>query len=202
MKKFLFLLLISIEFSYAQTERLKINKPKEFIVNVTLSAGGKSSGVLYDINDSNLTVQRQTTYKRQVQKRYLPYQPDLIKSVKIQRKNSPLRGILIGAGVGLVSGAIIGLAAGSDPTYPYPNPNDDPYGINAMSVSLSNAFAFTATQKAVLAGSAGMLCGTLVGALLGTFAKKTFIINGRREKYEQMKLSLLEMAYKQQVQSK
>lgn len=102
-----------------------------------------------------------------------------IEILSLKKKNAGLTGALIGLGIGAATGAIIGFASGDDPVLPYDGSLGDIFsGIN-------NAFAFTAGEKAAV-GALGLgLTGTLAGFIIGTVAKKKFIIGGSKEKMQE-----------------
>src|SRR5689334_8562852 len=139
MKKLLFVLLFGIGFSHAKTDSLKTKKPIQFMVDVTLGPKTQYSGVLCNIEDTSHTIQQLAHRNRQRKIQYKTYQTGLIKTVRVQRRHSELRGLIIGASIGLISGAMIGFAGGDDPTYAYSNVNEDPYGVATIGVSLANA---------------------------------------------------------------
>jgi hypothetical protein len=102
----------------------------------------------------------------------------------MKRKNSVLKGALMGLGAGMLAGAIVGLASGDDPVMSYPA--DDPYGIGSMFIALNNAFAMTAGQKAVLGAMTLGTTGAIIGTVIGAVAHKKFIIGGRKERFHDL----------------
>ena len=102
--------------------------------------------------------------------------PDQVQSMKFKRKGRVGRGALIGLGSGAIFGTVLGFASGDD--------NPDEYWI----------FAMTAEEKAaggaIVYGVLGAAAGTLIGAL----TKKTFIIEGKREKFQSNYNRLAELA--------
>jgi hypothetical protein len=110
----------------------------------------------------------------------------------MKRKHSTLRGALIGFGVGAAAGIIIGLASGNDPVMTYnPGPYGDPLGLEAISVAMNNSFAMTAGQKAVVGGIGLGVTGAIVGTIIGTVAKKKFVIGGKKEKFHDLQGDLM-----------
>ncbi len=104
-----------------------------------------------------------------------------IQSISLRKKNSILKGALIGLGIGVLTGTVIGLASGNDPVEPYYSSNQDPYGIGNFFVSLNNSFAMTAGEKAMV-GAIGLgTSGAIMGVIIGAIAKKKFIIKGKKE---------------------
>lgn len=98
-----------------------------------------------------------------------------IEKVVIRRKGSTGRGFLYGALIGLGAGAIAGLASGNDP----------PGGI----------ISFTAGQKAIFLGAAGVIPGTVIGGIVGSIVRKRFRIGGRKERFDTMRARMLDRMY-------
>jgi hypothetical protein len=186
MKKFL---LISLLFVFKQTVYASDSIPAKTIVYkaVAYTADGKyNRGYLVDINDSTLSLAAKP----------LPFGVDNLKDpqnhsyatlsyVQIKRKGSVGRGALYGALAGITVGVLSGLISGDDPHVP---PEQDFFG-------LGEALRMTAGEKA-LAGGIGLgICGTITGAIIGAIAKKKFIINGHKEKFTDMKTSILDRVY-------
>lgn len=109
-------------------------------------------------------------------------QIDRIQSLTLRRKNSVLKGFLIGLGAGIVTGTVIGLVSGNDPVAAYPDPNSDPYGVGTFFTGLNNAFAMTAGEKAVFGAAALGTVGGITGIIIGAIAKKKFIIGGSKKR--------------------
>jgi hypothetical protein len=116
---------------------------------------------------------------------------DQIQSISLRKKNSVLKGALIGLGVGVLTGTVIGLASGNDPVEPYYSSSQDPYGIGNFFVSLNNSFAMTAGEKAMV-GAIGLgTSGAIMGIIIGAIAKKKFIIGGKKELYHDLQGDLM-----------
>ena len=81
---------------------------------------------------------------------------------------------MYGAVIGLGSGAILGLSSG----------NDSP-GI----------ISFTAGQKVIIGGFTGAIGGTIIGGIIGSVVRKRFQIGGSRERFDKMKVSILDKMY-------
>lgn len=202
MRKLITLILLSSFLSaVAQSDPLATTKKqKKFIAIIQTNSDKYDRGLISQLKDSALTIKTLPGLKTNFSSKknrnttvLSSYAAENIELIKIYRYQAPKRGALIGAGVGLAVGAIIGLASGSDEIQPYPT--EDFFGIGAFAVALNNAFAMTAGEKAVAYGLASATGGAIVGALVGVLAKKKFIINGNRQKFEAMKLSVLERAY-------
>jgi hypothetical protein len=152
-------------------------------------------GYLAAISDSSLSISR-------TQVRLSAFDSDDIKhskvyynniiQVKIRRKGSVGRGILIGGLIGLSAGIISGYAAGNDPpcTQQAPNPWDI-FGFGQLSYGLCEASRSSAGDKAAWKGLAGAFGGAAVGALVGALVRKTFIIAGNKQKLHYMRSKLL-----------
>ena len=169
---------IAIVFSQAQTDPATAKRQKVFNASVTTMDGKTLKGSLSAVSDTQLILK---TYNQQM---VVP--AENLKSFTMKRKHSALRGALIGFGVGAAAGIIIGLASGSDPVMAYPNPNEDPLGLGTMVVAMNNAFAMTAGQKAVAGGLGLGATGAIVGTIIGSVAKKKFIIGGKKEKFHDL----------------
>jgi hypothetical protein len=174
---------IAIFFSQAQTDSTSGKKQKVFNATVTTMDSKTLKGSLFTVNDTQLILRTND------QQMVVP--AENLKSFTVKRKHSALRGALIGFGVGAAAGIIIGLASGSDPVMAYPNPNEDPLLIGSMVVAMNNAFAMTAGQKAVAGGLGLGATGAIVGTIIGSVAKKKFIIGGKKEKFHDLQGELM-----------
>jgi hypothetical protein len=116
---------------------------------------------------------------------------DQIQSISLRKKNSVLKGALIGLGIGALTGVIAGFVSGDDPVQPY-NSGQDPYSaLGNVFIAFDNSFAMTAGEKA--AGGAILLGGTgaIIGTIVGAIAKKKFIIGGKKEVYRDLQGDLM-----------
>jgi hypothetical protein len=103
-----------------------------------------------------------------------------ISQVTIKRKGSVGRGILIGALGGMLVGGIAGY-------------------ISYKPVDCKDAifcFDFGPGADAAAGASVGLLGGGIIGGIIGALAKKTFIIGGKKNKFDEMKVNVLDMAYR------
>ena len=141
-------------------------------------------GYLQNIGDSSLSLIQSPTQFGGTVKGELVHYPD-ISSITIKRKGSAARGAIYGAVGGFLIGVAIGLASGDDPVIP---PEEDFFG-------LGNAFRLTAGQKAVGGGILLAGAGAAVGGIAGALVKKKFIINGKKENFENMRMQTLENVY-------
>lgn len=180
MKKLLSLIacLFILVISKAQSDSVSPQKPRVFIASIKTMDKEIIRGRLVAINDSQLLLK---SFNGQ---QFIP--SENISSFTIKRKNSVLRGTLIGFGIGAVTGIIIGLASGDDPIMSYPDPGNDPFGLGTFVAGIHNAFAMTAGQKAVAGGLFLGTSGAVVGAIIGAVAKKKFIIGGKKQKFHDL----------------
>jgi len=109
-----------------------------------------------------------------------------VSQIKLKRSNGAGRGAIIGAVCGFIVGAAAGLIAGDDPHVPA---SQDYFGFG-------EAFRMTAIDKAAILGISGAALMSGAGAIIGAFAKKTFIIGGRKEKFDEMRVNVLDKAYR------
>ncbi|HEV8507581.1 MAG TPA: hypothetical protein VGQ53_19350 [Chitinophagaceae bacterium] len=162
----------------AQTDSASVKKQKVFNASVATMDDRSLRGSLSAVNDTQLILR---TNGRQ-----LTIPAENLKSFTIKRKNSVLKGALIGFGIGAAAGVIIGLASGDDPVMTYPDPYNDPLLLGTMAVAMNNAFAMTAGEKAVAGGLGLGATGAIVGTIIGAVAKKKFIIGGKKEKFHDL----------------
>ncbi|MEI9909239.1 MAG: hypothetical protein WDO71_06025 [Bacteroidota bacterium] len=141
-------------------------------------------GRLYAINDDQLVLLKSVNNQQ-----YIPVEN--IKSFSLRRKNSILKGALIGFGTGALTGIIMGLASGDDSVDEYPDASTDPWGIGTFGTALNNAFALTAEEKALVGGIGMGASGAIIGTIIGAVAKKKFIIGGKKEKFRDLRAELM-----------
>jgi len=162
---------------------------------VKLSSGLVTKGWLYQVNDSQLVVlhAKKSRLRKLTEAGYNPYDHlgimavEQIKSISVRRKNSGLKGALLGMGAGVLTGVILGYMEGDDPIMEY-NGSDIFGGIAA---ALNNAFAMTAGEKALAYGSFLGVSGGIVGGIVGALAKKKFTIGGRKERFHDLQGELM-----------
>jgi hypothetical protein len=155
-------------------------KQKTFTATIRTMDSRMFKGRFYSVNDSQLVLVNSSNNQR-----YIP--AENIKSFSLQRKNSALRGALIGFGIGAITGIVVGFASGNDPVYD--EAVYDPF--SAIAVGINNAFAMTAGEKAAFGGLGLGLTGAVMGTILGTVAKKKFIIGGRKEKFRDLQSEIM-----------
>jgi len=184
MKQLSFLIasLFAFFISQAQSDSItSVKKQKTFNTSIRTIDHKMINGRLYTINDSQVVLLKSGN-------NYQYVSAENIKSFSLKRKNSVLRGALIGFGVGAVTGIVIGLASGDDPVYN--EPVYDPF--SAIVVGISNSFAMTAGEKAVGGGLALGASGAIIGTIIGAVAKKKFIISGKKEKFHDLQAEMMQ----------
>jgi hypothetical protein len=108
----------------------------------------------------------------------IPYQN--LSEVSIKRKGNVGRGILIGTISGIIVGGITGYI-----TYKKPDCKD-----------ALICWDFGPSTDAAAGASLGAVGGAIIGGIVGALAKKTFIIGGKKEKFHEMKTSVMDMTYR------
>jgi len=98
-----------------------------------------------------------------------------IASMTLKRTNGAGRGAWKGALAGAFLGIIAGYIDGDDPT--------------------ENWFRYTAGDKALMYAVVGAPAGAIIGTLTGALVKKKFIIGGKKEKFDKMKINILNKVY-------
>ena len=184
MKQFLsfFLLLMIAGSSMAQNSRTP--KRVTFKLSITDSIQRVDYGYLASLADSGIVMLKSPVVfdhniaSTNTNTNTIPYQN--LSEVTIKRKGSVGRGILIGSLSGMIVGGIAGY-------------------ISYKPVNCKDAFIcfdFGPGYDAAAGASIGTLAGAVIGGLVGAIAKKTFVIGGNRDKFNRMKESVIDMAYK------
>ncbi len=180
--------LLLMHFSNAQDSmRVKHRIYKATVTTESSNSAAKS--YLASVSDSSIFISSNgTSFKGYgaSNTNYSKIDYNNLAQVRLRRKGSTGRGALKGAIIGLSIGVIAGFISGDDP--PCPNDPNDFWGIGR---GLCEFGRTTASQKALLGGVAGAFGGGVVGVLVGAFAHKTFIIGGRKEKFDAMKSKLI-----------
>ena len=159
-------------------------KKKTYKVIIQDQQSRVHQGYLQNIGDSTLSVIQYPAHFGGTGNGDLIQYPD-ISSMTIKRKGNATRGAIIGALSGFLIGTIIGYASGDDPAIPA---NEDFFGIG-------NAFRLTAGQKAIGGGILLAGAGAVVGGVTGALIKKKFMINGKKENFDAMRMHTLEKIY-------
>lgn len=174
--------LITLFAAQAQTDSASSSE-KHKIFNVSIQTLDKKTinGRLFAVNDSQLVLSKPSGY--------YTVPSENIKSFTLKRKNSVLKGTLIGFGIGVVTGVVAGLASGDDPIQQAPA--DDPFGLGALAAGIGNSFRMTAGEKALAGGAIMGTTGALIGTIIGAVAKKSFTIGGKKEKFRDLQAEIM-----------
>jgi len=180
---------------FGQTDSIaKTKKIVPYHAIIRTIDGGKTKGWLYKIDDNNIYLLPASSRKKlsaaqlkstNLNMSAMNFDISQINTISTQKKNSGLKGALIGLGVGALTGVISGLASGDDPIAPYTGTFADVF------IALGNSFAMTAEEKAVADGIALGLTGAITGFVIGKLAKKKFIIGGKKEVYRDLQGDLM-----------
>jgi len=150
-------------------------RPKSFKTWISLrDPPGKMKGCLYRVNDSSLALIPGALIKQDhySDKEFTLIKANQMEMVKIRRKNSIGKGVLIGALSGLGAGIILGLIEGDD------EPGGD-----------FDIMNYSAGEKAILYGITFMIPGAAIGAAVGSIKIK-IPINGSMSTYEKNRKKL------------
>lgn len=153
-------------------------KPATYKATITFTDKRFVQDYLVDFTDTSLLTRsspfRFRYYSNNSNAVSVPYTQ--IDNVVIKRKGNGGRGALIGLFSGAALGGIIGAITYKD----------------CDGCLFDFGIGFDIGVGAFL----GSMGGTLTGLIIGSLMKKRFIINGQRDKFEQMKLSVIDMAYR------
>jgi hypothetical protein len=195
----LLLIFLSIVFSAASQAdsigSVKTKAPSIAIINTM--DGKKIKGWLYKIDTGNVYLLPASVRTLQPLNYKSPNLNDAsyrvealqINTIALKKKNAGLKGALIGLAAGAAIGAAIGFASGDDPVAQYSG-----NALGDMFVSLGNAFAMTAGEKAAGLALVGGLTGALIGGITGALLKKKFIIGGKKDVYRNTQEELVKRA--------
>lgn len=175
----------------AQTDSPDKKKKYQTWIN-TYDASRASTGVLYEIQDSSVTLSN-----RNFSRNGLPGKVDMTKLdvrsidvIKVRKNGNIGQGILYGALTGLVVGGAVGLLYASTVEKHEEGANDLEKSFN------STTSAMQTTGTSILIGIGCIGTGIGVGALIGS-AKITIPINGSQEQFNQNRPMLTEYSVKQ-----
>lgn len=179
----LFLLVVSLLLIYLTNAQQALRlKPRIYKTTVTtISPGSSASGYLASISDSSIYVSPQISYSAAAvtdNRSFAKMDYSNISQVQFRRKGATGKGILIGGAIGLAAGAVIGAAS-------YTKPKDD------FGQTLDDLFGISRATTTFAGGIFGTLAGGVVGAVVGALAKKTFIIGGKKDKFQTMRSKIL-----------
>jgi hypothetical protein len=157
----------------AQTRDSTSRKRTIFRLKLTDSSGQLSKGYLGKMDDSVLFMVADPSlvrFNKVDPANYHPFRYQDIGVANLSSKSYIGKGVWIGATVGLVVGALIGFAEGSDPDTEW--------------------FGMSAEEKALTYGVFSAGVGCIVGGVIGALVHKKFTIHGSREKYLDMRHKL------------
>ena len=179
-----------VQTSRAQTDSPDHNKPYLTWIT-TYDAARSTTGVLYEINDSSVTLSN-----RSVSRPGSPGKLDLTKidvrsidEIKLRKNGNVGKGVLYGALAGLIVGGTIGIVVASTS-----EKHDE--GANNFEKSLNSAANSAATVgSAILIGIGCIGTGIGIGAIIGS-AKITISISGSQQLFDQNKMRLNDYSVK------
>jgi hypothetical protein len=174
MKHLLFLFFVTAAVAGAQAQDTTIYPPRYMAARIMTPHGAIREGYLYAVSDSALMLSLE---------RRLPNFHDTaahsgirsfgyrdLQYVTVHRRGGIGRSVLIGLAIGAATGAIAGFASGDDPK--------------------DQIFALTAGEKGLAVGIFGGTVGAITGLIIGVAAHRTFVINGKKEKFDDMSRKL------------
>lgn len=190
-------ILLAIQTTIAQTDSVATapetpDQKGPYKATIKTIDGKTQQGWLYQVNDSQVVLLKNVKDLRNQYDQLL--QPtgsftlsaDQVHTISLKRKNAGLKGMLIGFGVGALSGIVSGFISGDDPITPYTGTFADAF------IGIGNAFAMTAGEKAVAGGLILGTGGAIVGLIIGSVAKKKFTIGGKKEKVRDLHAELVQ----------
>lgn len=133
-------------------------------------------GVIFETNDSTIKfIEASNFIKNRV---VIPYTISVIpvttiEKIRVRKRGAPLKGILVGGGVGAVVIGAISYADGDDEC--------DAGGFCFL--------MFTAEEKAVFGATLGVIPGLIIGTIVG-HSKRKFQINGDEAQYKTIRNEL------------
>ena len=179
MKTIYFLTVTALLFFQSVNAQNNPKKSKKLILRASVISmqGDTSVGYISAFNDSSVEFAAKSNDLRSNthDSTYKIFQYDDISEMRIHRKGSVGRGIIYGSIGGAIVGGIVGAI-----TYKKPE--------NTSTLNQELNLSFDFGPEASIAGGAilGAAGGTLIGALFGSTARKTFVIGGDKEKFQEM----------------
>jgi hypothetical protein len=193
-------LLLTTLLSFAQNDSVvEVKKHAPSIATVHTMEGQTVKGWFYRIDDDHVILLPSkikhfslTSLKNpNINDNTTTINVEQIRSISLHKKNSVLKGGLIGLGIGVLGGVIIGLASGDDPVQTYPPVGQDPYGIGNFLTGLNNSLAMTAGEKALYGALGFGALDAVVGMFIGAIAKRKFKIGGKKAVFRDMQGDLM-----------
>jgi hypothetical protein len=179
LRKLLMLIVATMTFHISKAQDTPYRKTVAFKVRINTNADAPiTKGYLYSIYDTSVYISEKPVFFKgytsdQQGLRKISYND--ISKITLRRKGSTGRGMWIGALSGAGIGVIGGLASG-----------DDRSNSNSWCIP-----CFSAGEKAAVFGILSGLAGFGVGTVVGSVAKKTFIIKNDKEKFNEFKRKLV-----------
>ena len=158
-----------------------------------MTNGSESKGFLGVLSDTSLGLSQKPVTMQVIKSPNYPYQKinySDIEGMTVKRKSSVGRGIFYGSMIGVVTGFLAGVVQGSDPDYTETLPELFGNGYYTYTVK-----GMSALDKGAAGALTGGLFGAVVGGIVGAVAHKTFIIQGKKKNFTEMRSSLLTRVY-------
>lgn len=154
-------------------------KVRKLTFKVTINDSTRQlDGYLVDISDTTLKVSNWPIRFRKetaIPENFKEVGYSAITKMTIKRRHGVHQGAWKGAVAGVLIGVVAGFVEGDDPSEMW--------------------FGLSASDKAVIYGGIGAGVGAGIGALIGALARKTFIIGGKKQRFDEMKTNVLNKAY-------
>ena len=193
MKQSLITLSLLFMFTHALPAQDSILLRRYFKVNLILLNGSESKGWLGVLSDTSIGLSQKPVTMQVIKSPKYPYQKinySEIEGMTIKRKSSIGRGIFYGSMIGVLTGFLAGVVQGSDPDYTETLPEIFGNGYYSYTVK-----GMSALDKGAAGAFAGGLSGAVIGGIVGAVAHKTFIIQGKKKNFTEMRGSLLTKVY-------
>ncbi len=149
-------------------------RPAPLNTRLITAKGQINDGYLYAISDTALLLsaerRRPNIHDTVAHEGMRSFAYQDLKFVTIHKRGGTGRAVLIGCLVGAITGAVSGYASGDDPSNQF--------------------FSFTATDKARILGAFGGFVGAVTGLIVGVAAHRSFVINGKKERFDRMSRAL------------
>ena len=193
MKQSLITLSLLFMFTHALPAQDSILLRRYFKVNLILLNGSESKGWLGVLSDTSIGLSQKPVTMQVIKSPKYPYQKinySEIEGMTIKRKSSIGRGIFYGSMIGVLTGFLAGVVQGSDPDYTETLPEIFGNGYYTYTVK-----GMSALDKGAAGAFAAGISGAVIGGIVGAVAHKTFIIEGKKKNFTEMRGSLLTKVY-------